>query len=80
MKWIIRLIGAVLVIVLVMGVSLFFLPADKIAKLAADQIRLATGRNVTINGDVSMTLWPVLGVSADGWRWAMLNGRGKVRC
>ncbi len=66
MKWIIRLIGAVLVIVLVLGVSLFFLPADRIAKLAADQIRLATGRNVTINGDVSMTLWPVLGVSADG--------------
>ncbi|WP_223424693.1 AsmA family protein [Tateyamaria pelophila] len=66
MKWIIRLIGFVLVIILVAGVSLFFLPADKIAKLAADQIRLATGRNVTINGDVSMTLWPVLGISADG--------------
>lgn len=66
MKWIIRLIGFVVVIILVMAVSLFFLPADKIAKLAADQIRLATGRNVTINGDVSMTLWPILGVSADG--------------
>lgn len=66
MKWIIRLIGFVFVIVLVAAVSLLFLPADKIAKLAADQIRLATGRNVTINGDVSMTLWPVLGVSAGG--------------
>lgn len=66
MKWIIRLIGVLLVIVIVAGVSVLFLPADRIAKLAADQIRLATGRNVSINGDVSLTLWPVLGVSADG--------------
>ncbi|WP_299689520.1 AsmA family protein [uncultured Tateyamaria sp.] len=63
MKWIGRLIAFVLVVVLVAGVSLFFLPADRIAKLAADQLRVATGRDVTISGDVSMTLWPVLGVS-----------------
>ena len=63
MKWIGRLITFVLVLVLVAGVSLFFLPADRIAKLAADQLRVATGRDVTISGDVSMTLWPVLGVS-----------------
>ncbi|MEO0667392.1 MAG: AsmA family protein [Pseudomonadota bacterium] len=63
MKWIGRLIAFVLVLVLVAGVSLFFLPADRIAKLAADQLRVATGRDVTISGDVSMTLWPVLGVS-----------------
>ena len=66
MKWIIRLVGFVLVILLVAGVSIFFLPADRIAKLAADQIRTATGRDVRISGDVSMTLWPVLGVSAGG--------------
>ena len=63
MKWIGRLIMFVVVLVLVAGVSLFFLPADRIAKLAADQLRVATGRDVTISGDVSMTLWPVLGVS-----------------
>ena len=66
MKWIIRLIGFVLVIILVAGVSLFFLPKERIAQLAADQIRTATGRDVSITGDVSMTLWPVLGVSAGG--------------
>ncbi|WP_415921805.1 AsmA family protein [Tateyamaria sp. SN6-1] len=63
MKWIGRLVLFVVVLVLVAGVSLFFLPADRIAKLAADQLRNATGRDVTISGDVSMTLWPVLGVS-----------------
>lgn len=66
MKWITRLIGFVVVLVLVGVVSLFFLPADRIARLAADQIRAATGRDVAITGDVSMTLWPVLGVSVDG--------------
>ena len=65
MKWILRLIGLVVVLVLVAVVSVFFLPADRIGALAADQIRKATGRDVTISG-VSMTLWPVLGVSADG--------------
>lgn len=66
MKWLTRLIGFVVVLVLVAGGSLFFLPADRIARLAADQIRNATGRDVSINGDVSMTLWPVLGVSVGG--------------
>ena len=66
MKWITRIIGFFLVIILVAGVSLFFLPADRIAQLAADQMRIATGRDVTITGDVSMTLWPTLGVSVDG--------------
>lgn len=66
MKWILRLIGFVVVIILVAVVSVFFLPADRIARLAADQIRTLTGRDVTISGDVSMTLWPVLGVSLGG--------------
>jgi AsmA protein len=66
MKWITRLIGFVIVLVLVAGVSVLFLPANRIAKLAADQIRIATGRDVTITGDVSMTIWPVLGVTAGG--------------
>ena len=65
MKWIIRLIGFVLVLVIVAVGSLFLLPADRIGAIAAEQIRKATGRDVTITG-VSMTLWPVLGVRADG--------------
>jgi len=43
-----------------------FLPGDRLAKIAADQLRNATGRDVTITGDVSMTLWPVIGASVDG--------------
>ena len=64
MKIIGRIIGALLLIAVVAVVSLLFLPADRIARLAAEQIKAQTGRDVSITGDVSMTLWPVLGVSA----------------
>jgi AsmA protein len=65
MRWLIKRIFMVLVLILVVaGFSLFMLPADRIAKIAADQLRKVTGRDVTISGDVSMTFWPVLGVSA----------------
>ncbi|MGJ8628574.1 MAG: AsmA family protein [Sulfitobacter sp.] len=64
MKWIMRLFGVLLLIVVVAVGSLFLLPADRIAKIAADQLRKVTGRDVSISGDVSMTFWPVLGVSA----------------
>ena len=64
MKLIGRIIGALLLIAVVAVVSLLFLPADRIARLAAEQIKAQTGRDVSITGDVSMTLWPVLGVSA----------------
>jgi AsmA protein len=64
MKIIGRIIGALLLIAVVAVVSLLFLPADRIARLAAEQIKAQTGRDVSITGDVSITIWPVLGVSA----------------
>ncbi|WP_195821782.1 AsmA family protein [Roseobacter sp. MH60115] len=66
MKWIFRLLGLVVVIVVVGVVSIFFLPADRVARIAAEQLRGVTGRDVAITGDVSLTYWPVLGVRADG--------------
>ena len=66
MKWIIRAIGILLLILVVAVGSLFLLPADRIARIAADQLRNLTGREVTITGDVGMTFWPVLGVTAGG--------------
>ena len=66
MKWIIRLFGLLLLVIVVAVGSLFLLPADRIAKVAADQLRNLTGRDVAITGDVGLTFWPVLGVSAGG--------------
>ena len=66
MKWIVRIIGVLVLVAVVAVIGILMLPADRIAQIATDQLRKATGRDVSISGDVSMTFWPVLGVSADG--------------
>ncbi|MFK7870491.1 MAG: AsmA family protein [Roseobacter sp.] len=66
MRWIIRLIGFVFVLVAVAIVCVLFLPADRIARIATDQLEAATGRTVSIKGDVRFSLWPVLGFRAEG--------------
>ena len=66
MKWIFRIIGVLVMLIVMAVVGVLMLPADRIAQIAADQLRKITGREVTISGDVGMTFWPVLGVSAQG--------------
>lgn len=75
MKWILRGLGLVVVMVLVAGVSLLFLPMERLARIATDQLSAQTGRDVTISGDVALTVWPVLGLNAErleigGPRWS----------
>lgn len=62
MRWIVRIVGALVVALVLLVAVVFMLPGDKIAKLAADQIRAQTGRDVAFQGDVSFSFWPVLGV------------------
>ncbi|WP_298837543.1 AsmA family protein [uncultured Roseobacter sp.] len=66
MKWVFRILGLVVVLAVVLVGALFFLPADRIARIATDQLRTVTGRDVAINGEVALTFWPVLGVRASG--------------
>lgn len=66
MKWILRLVVFVVVILVVAVGSVLLLPAERIARIATDQLSAATGRNVSISGDVGLTFWPVLGARADG--------------
>ena len=63
MRWVFRLIGLLVVIILVIVGSLFLLPGERIARIAADQISSATGRKVTMQGDTRISFYPVLGVS-----------------
>jgi AsmA protein len=62
MRWIVRILGALLVTALVLVAGVFLLPGEKIAKVAVDQIRAATGREVTVEGGVELSWYPVLGV------------------
>ncbi|SEN59614.1 AsmA protein [Roseovarius tolerans] len=63
MRWVFRLIGLVVVILAIVLGALFFLPGDRIAKIAAEQITKATGRQVTMSGDTRISFYPVLGVA-----------------
>lgn len=66
MKWLFRIVGVVVLVVVIAVVGVLMLPADRIAAIATDQLSKLTGRKVSISGDVSMTFWPVLGVRAQG--------------
>ena len=63
MRWIFRLIGAVVVIAAIGVGALFFLPDERIARIAADQLSKATGRTVTLSGETRISLYPVLGIA-----------------
>ncbi len=66
MRWILRLFGVVVALVVLAVAALFIIPADRIARIATDQFTAATGRALTISGEVSPTIYPVLGVRAEG--------------
>lgn len=44
------------------AIGLMLLPKERIAKLASAQISKALGREVTLSGEIGLSIWPVLGV------------------
>lgn len=66
MRWIVRIVlGLVALIVIGLGI-LAFMPTDRIARIAADRFTAATGRSLTLAGDIRPTIWPTLGLSVGG--------------
>ena len=63
MRWIFRMLAALVLAAGVMVGALFFLPGERIARIAADQLAAQTGRSVTIEGPVSLRFWPVVGAT-----------------
>ncbi len=63
MKFVLRLLGVLLVAAAVAVGALFFLPGERIARIAAERISAMTGREVTMTGDTSISFYPVLGIS-----------------
>ncbi|QCO55969.1 AsmA family protein [Pseudorhodobacter turbinis] len=62
MRWLVRIgAGLLMLIVALVGV-VFLIPSEKVADVAAAQFFKATGRTLTVEGGVSPSVWPVLGV------------------
>jgi AsmA protein len=64
MRWFVRLLSLLLMLVLLVAGLLALVPARKVAELAAAEFGRATGRSLTIGGGVRPMLWPVVGVTA----------------
>ncbi len=63
MRWIVRALLTLLILVAVLIGGLMLLPADRIAGLASDKLREATGREVSFEGRLAPSIWPQIGVS-----------------
>jgi AsmA protein len=63
MRWIVRLIAAVGVLALLAIAVVVFLPAERVAGIAAQRIEAATGRAVSVDGPVRANLWPHVAVT-----------------
>ncbi len=62
MRFVIRSIIVLVLLVIVAIGALLLLPGDKIARFAESQFASATGRAITIGGEVKTTIYPLLGV------------------
>ncbi|SDW31728.1 AsmA family protein [Roseicitreum antarcticum] len=74
MRWIFRLLGIVLVLVVFAVGALFLIPTDRIAGIAAQQFTAATGRALSIRGGVRPTIYPTVGVRLGDVELANMQG------
>ncbi|MEO5615159.1 MAG: AsmA family protein [Cypionkella sp.] len=63
MRWIIRSVIALVLLVIVLAGAVFLIPAEKVAGIAVAKFNALTGRELVISGAVRPTIWPQLGVT-----------------
>lgn len=64
MRWLVRIFFALVLLAALLVGAVFLLPADKIAALASDQVKAATGRVLTLEGRIKPSVWPQIGIQA----------------
>ncbi|MFO6465685.1 AsmA family protein [Jannaschia sp. KMU-145] len=79
MRGLVRAGVALIAVIVVAVVALVLLvPAERIADFAVERFEAETGRAMTIDGDVGATLWPRLGVRAEGVTVANADWAGET--
>lgn len=73
MKWLLRILGVLILGAVVLAVGLLMLPGDRIAQVAVDQLRAQTGREVVLRGETKVSYYPVLGISTGALEIANAN-------
>lgn len=62
MRWLMRALASVLVLVMLLALMIFLMPKDGLIDLAEREFEKATGRRIDIAGPVQPSVWPVIGV------------------
>ncbi|MEJ6392425.1 AsmA family protein [Gymnodinialimonas sp. 2305UL16-5] len=68
MRWIFRIIGAVVVLACLAIGAVLLIPSERIAQIATERLAEQTGREVEITGAVRPSVWPDLGIVVEGLR------------
>ena len=63
MRWVIRLAGLIVLLVVLAVAAVALIPGERIAAIAADRFEAATGREMRFLGEVRPSLWPEIGVA-----------------
>ena len=72
------LVIIVLLIVAVVAIP-FFIPLDTIKQQVAEQARNATGRDLAINGDMSVSVFPAIGLKASDVTFSNAEGASEAQ-
>lgn len=62
MRWLVRILSALVMLVLVVLGLVFLIPSEKVAGLAAAEFEKISGRTLVLEGAVRPSVWPQLGV------------------
>lgn len=62
MRWLTRLGATLLTGVILLGGMILLMPKDGAARIVAERFSAATGRAISISGDMSVRLWPMIGL------------------
>ena len=79
MKWVLRVILAVVIFVGVAVGGIALIPTDTIARLATERLSASLARDVTLTGAVRPSFYPMIGISVEGFEisnpdWAANQG------
>ena len=70
MRWMVRIGAGLVMFVLLLGVAVWLIPADRVARIAERQVQAATGRALEVRGPVKASLWPGIAVETGPVRLA----------
>lgn len=66
MRWLFRTFLSLALLVVLAGAGVLLIPSERLAALAAAQVREATGRELIVAGEIRPALWPHVGLHAQG--------------